>query len=84
MPGLSTFVNAVFGDKAIDAATRAPASDKTEYDFTLDYRFTGAWPTWLKPLWIRLRAVRVEEKTASFTGVTKDYRAIVNYEKVFK
>ena len=84
LPGLSAFVNAVFGDKAIDPVTRAPLSDKTEYDATLDYRFSGAWPAWLKPLWVRLRAVRVEEKTAGGTGVTNDYRVIVNYERIFK
>ena len=84
LPGLSAFVNAVFGDRALDPVTRAPLSDKTEYDATLDYRFSGAWPAWLKPLWVRLRAVRVEEKTAGGTGVTNDYRVIVNYERIFK
>ena len=84
LPGLSGFVNAVFGDKAIDAATRASLSDKTEYDATLDYRFTVGWPAWLKPLWVRLRAVRVEDRIAGSTSVTNDYRAIVNYEWIFK
>jgi hypothetical protein len=84
LPGLSLFVNAVFGGSAIDAATGAPVSDKTEYDGTIDYRFTDkGWPTWARPLWVRARAVRVEEKLAGATSVTNDYRIIVNYEWVF-
>jgi len=85
LPGLSVFVNAVFGSDAIDAATRSSFSDKTEYDGTVDYRFNGGgWPAWLKPLWIRARAPRVEEKFAGVTDGTKDYRIIMNYEWVFK
>jgi hypothetical protein len=85
VPGLSVNVNAVFGSGAINAANGAPASDKTEYDATLDYRFgTDQWPSWLKPLWLRLRFARVEESTSGNTGVTQDVRVIGNYEWVFK
>jgi hypothetical protein len=85
VPGLSLNVAAVFGGDAIIPATGAPASDKTEYDATLDYRFGAErWPGWLRPLWLRLRFARVEEQTPSSTGVTEDLRAIANYELVFK
>jgi outer membrane porin, OprD family len=85
VPGLSLNVAAVFGSDAIVSATGAPASDKTEYDATLDYRFgTDQWPGWLKPLWLRMRFARVEEETAGSTGVTNDFRIIANYEWVFK
>lgn len=85
VPGLALNVAAVFGRDAIDPATKAPVSDNTEYDVTLDYRFTSdRWPAWAKPFWIRARAVRVEEDLAGSTAVTNDYRIIVNYEWVFK
>jgi hypothetical protein len=85
LPGLSFFTNAVFGRNAIDPANGARLSDNNEYDFTLDYRFTaGHWPDYLRPLWIRTRAVRLEEKLNLNTSVTKDYRVIVNYAWVFR
>jgi len=81
IPGLAITAYAVFGDKAINSATGARVSDKTEYNGTLDYRFaTGDWPDWTKPIWVRLRATRIEEKLTS-TAVTNDYRVIVNYEQ---
>jgi hypothetical protein len=83
-PGLSGFVNFVFGDGAVNPATGAAASDKTEYDFTVDYRFTSGWPDWAKPLWLRARYARIDEKSAGTTGRTDDYRLILNYEWVFK
>lgn len=84
MPGLALNVNAVFGRDAINSATGAALSDNNEYDFTLDYRFTEkTWPEWLRPLWIRARYARIEEKLAD-TATTNDYRIIVNYEWVFK
>lgn len=84
-PGLALTVYAVYGGDAINAATGTAASDKTEYDFTLDYRFAAAdWADWLKPLWLRGRFARVEEKSAGGTGVTNDFRLIANYEVVFK
>ena len=85
LPGLSFFTNAVSGRNAIDPMTGARLSDNNEYDFTLDYRFVAShWPEHLRPLWIRARAVRLEEKLNGTTSVTKDYRIIVNYEWVFK
>jgi len=86
LPGFSVNVAAVFGHGAIVPATQAAASDNTEYDITFDYRFSGGdWPKWAKPLWIRLRHTRVEkEQPAGNTDVVSDYRAIVNYEWVFK
>jgi hypothetical protein len=85
LPGLSFNTNAVFGRNAIEPVTGLNISDINEYDFTLDYRFTGNnWPDALKPLWIRARHAYIEEKLAGVNDVTKDYRIIVNYEWVFK
>jgi hypothetical protein len=85
LPGLSFFTNAVSGRNAIDSLTGARLSDNNEYDLTLDYRFVAShWPEHLRPLWIRARAVRLEEKLNGNTSVTRDYRIIVNYEWVFK
>ena len=85
LPGLSLFANAVFGRDAIDPVSAVRRSDMTEYDFTLDYRFTAShWPEYLAPLWIRARAVRAEEQLNGFAAVTSDYRVILNYQWVFK
>jgi hypothetical protein len=85
LPGLSFFKNFVFGRHAINPTTGLPLSDNDEYDFTLDYRFTASyWPDYLKPLWIRARAVYLDERLNNNTNVTNDYRIIVNYEWVFK
>ena len=60
-------------------------STNTEYDFTLDYRFTANyWPDYLAPLWLRARAVLVDQRLGSFTSLTTDYRVILNYQWVFK
>lgn len=84
-PGLSVNGAIVYGYDAINATTGANLSKNTEYDGTLDYRFSAErWPEWARPFWIRARAVRVEEDLAGTTGVTNDYRVIVNYEWVFK
>jgi hypothetical protein len=72
----------VYGSDAIVAATGAPSTDKTEYDATLDYRFTAEkWPAWAKPLWLRFRYAFVDESTV---GNTHDLRVIANWEWVFK
>lgn len=85
VPGLSINVAAVFGRDSINSASGAGLSNTNEYDLTLDYRFaSGNWPQWLKSLWIRGRATRVEQTLGGNTDVTKDYRIIVNYEWNFK
>lgn len=82
VPGLSLTAYAVYGSDAIIAATGAPSTDKTEYDFTLDYRFGAErWPDWLRPLWLRFRYANVDETTV---GTTHDMRVIANWEWVFK
>lgn len=82
VPGLSLTAYAVFGSDAVVAATGAPSTDKTEYDATLDYRFSAErWPDWLRPLWLRLRYAYVDE---SSVGTTNDVRAIANWEWIFK
>jgi hypothetical protein len=82
LPGLSLTAYAVYGSDAVVAATGAPSTDKTEYDFTLDYRFGAErWPDWLRPLWLRFRYANVDEPSV---GTTHDVRVIANWEWVFK
>ncbi|MGE0659462.1 MAG: OprD family outer membrane porin [Reyranellaceae bacterium] len=85
LPGLSTTVLGAIGDNARDPVTRADLSDKSEFDFTVDYRFKAeCWPEVLRPLWLRARAAYVDEDLVGGpTRKTKDYRFIVNYEWVF-
>ena len=84
LAGLSFFTDIVFGRNAIEPISGFRLPDRNEYDFTLDYRFTASnWPDYLAPLWIRARAVFVDQKLGGFTGVTTDYRLILNYQWVF-
>ena len=63
LPGLSFFTDTVFGRNAIDPITGLRLPDRIEHDFTLDYRFTASnWPEYLAPLWLRARAVFVDQK----------------------
>ena len=81
-PGLELHAAAVFGRDAIDPAGGAPLPDTSEYDMTLDYRFTDSrWPSWARPLWLRARAAYVDQGAA---GDTTDYRLILNYPWVLK
>jgi hypothetical protein len=85
LTGFSVNAYVVHGTDAIDPASGAGTSDNTEYDLTLDYRFSAeSWPAWIRPLWLRARAVRVEEDFGDRTAVTKDYRVIANYLWTFK
>lgn len=77
LSGLVLNANIVFGRDAIDPGTGAALSNNTEYDMTLDYRFSAArWPAWARPLWLRVRAAHVDQGAA---GDIDDYRIIVNY-----
>lgn len=81
-PGLELHAVAVWGRDAIDPATGAPLPNTSEYDMTLDYRFTDSrWPTWARPLWLRARVAYVDQGSA---GDTTDYRLILNYPWVLK
>ena len=83
LPGLALTGSGLFGNSAINPATGAPVSDKTEYNLTADYRFvSGNWPDWLRPLRLRARATRVASELGGSTSITKDYRFILNYEQV--
>jgi hypothetical protein len=67
----------VHGWDAIDPDTRAALPNWTEYDLTLDYRFSAAhWPVWARPLWLRGRAAYVDMRT---DGRVQDFRLILNY-----
>lgn len=83
LPGLMLTGYGMFGHNAINPATGAAVSDKTEYNVTVDYRFkTGDWPEWIKPLWLRARATRINADLGGSTSITNEYRFIVNYEQV--
>jgi hypothetical protein len=86
LPGFALTTNVVFGNGAVNAATRQPLSTNNEYDFTLDYLFANSssgWPDWLQPLWLRGRAALVDQYlNGALTKVT-DYRVILNYEWKF-
>jgi len=85
LPGLSFFTDIVFGRNAIEPISGLSLPDRNEYDFTLDYRFNASnWPDYLAPLWVRARAVLVDQRLGSLASVTTDYRVILNYEWVFK
>jgi len=60
LPGLAVTTYGMFGNSAINPATGAAVSDKKEFSATVDYRFTSKdWPEWIRPLWLRARATRV-------------------------
>jgi hypothetical protein len=81
-PGLVVNGAVVFGRDAINAVSGAAQPNLTEYNLTLDYRFTAThWPQSLRPLWLRARAAYIAPSSG---GNTTDYRIIVNYPLVFK
>ncbi len=81
LPGLALNAAIVHGWDAIDASTGAALPNWTEYDLTLDYRFSSKhWPDWARPFWIRGRAAYVDMRD---DGHIQDYRIIVNYEWKF-
>jgi hypothetical protein len=78
LPGLALNAAIVYGYDAIDASSGAAQPNWTEYDLTLDYRFTDKrWPEWARPFWVRGRAAYVDMRS---DGNIEDYRIIVNYD----
>jgi len=81
VPGLVVNGAIVHGWDAVDTSTGAAQPNWTEYDLTLDYRFTAKrWPEWARPFWVRGRAAYVDQ---GVDGHIQDYRIIVNYEWTF-
>jgi len=81
LPGLQLNAAIVHGYDAINASSGVAQPNWTEYDLTLDYRFSDKrWPEWARPFWIRARAAYVDMRS---DGDIEDYRLIVNYEWVF-
>jgi hypothetical protein len=81
-PGMVLNGAVAFGRDQINPSTGAPLPDLTEYDLTLDYRFSAKrWPQWVQPLWIRARAAYLDQSAG---GHTTDYRIIVNYPWTLK
>lgn len=77
VPGMVLNASVVFGRDQVNSVTGADLPNLTEYDVTLDYRFSAkTWPQWVQPLWIRARAGILEQSPG---GTTTDYRIIVNY-----
>lgn len=84
-PGMLLNAAVTIGRDAIDPSTGAPQANQTEYDLTLDYRFSAArWPDWLRPLWLRGRAAIVEQSLSGTDSRITDYRIIVNYPWTLK
>ena len=82
VPGMVLNGAVVFGRDQINSSTGAPLPNLTEYDLTLDYRFTAtSWPEWVRPLWVRARAAYLDQ---SASGHTTDFRIIVNYPWTLK
>jgi hypothetical protein len=82
LPGMVLHAAIAFGRDQIGASTGAPLPNLTEYDMTLDYRFSAShWPEWVRPLWIRGRAAYLDQSAA---GHTTDFRIIVNYPWTLK
>jgi len=80
-PGLAVNGAIVYGWDAINASSGASKPSWTEYDLTLDYRFSAKeWPEWARPFWIRGRAAYLDMGS---DGNVNDYRVIVNYEWKF-
>jgi len=80
-PGFGVIANVVYGWDSIDPDTGAGEPNWTEYDLTLDYRFSAkTWPEWARPFWIRGRAAYVDQRS---DGNIQDYRIIVNYDWKF-
>ena len=76
--GLSSYLNIVHGWDAENPATGMSLSDRTEYDFTLDYKPPGGF---LEGLWVRARYNRIDTKGDN-TEVY-DFRLIINYTMPF-
>ena len=80
-PGFAVNANIVNGWDAINPGTGAAQPNWTEYDLTLDYRFSAkTWPAWAQPFWIRGRVADVDMRS---DGKIRDYRIIVNYDWKF-
>jgi len=81
VPGFALNAAVVYGWDAINPSSGAAQPNWTEYDLTLDYRFSDKrWPEWARPFWIRGRAAYVDMRS---DGDIQDYRIIVNYEWKF-
>lgn len=85
IPGLNLNGSVTVGDHAINSATGIGLSKDTEYDLTADYQFaTGDWPQWLKPVSLRGRVARFEQKTVKSLNITDEYQFIIKYTHTFK
>lgn len=84
-PGLALNASATHGHDAVDASSGAALSKNSEYNLTADYRFSAAsWPKWARPLWLRARLGRFEQKLGNATDVTTERHLILNYTATFK
>lgn len=84
-PGLNLIASATTGKDAINATTGAALSQNAEYNLTADYRFSATtWPSWMRPLWLRARLARFEQKLGNTVDVTTEHHLILNYTITFK
>jgi hypothetical protein len=77
--GLSSNFNFAWGWDAINPSTRADAPNQAEYDFTVDYRPPWKTPAFLQGMWLRVRAVLLDQEDASQLGW--QVRIILNWER---
>ncbi len=83
--GLSLNLSTTVGDRAINAANGAALSTNREHDINVDYRFTASHcPAWARPLWLRARAARFEQRLAGVRDLTDEYHLILNYTLAFR
>ncbi len=78
-PGLSGNFNFVWGLDAIVPSTGIKAPNEAEYDFTADYRPPWLVPSFLKGLWLRVRAAILDQQNAKTLGW--QIRVILNWER---
>lgn len=74
LDGISTAINYAKGNGAVNPATGAEVTDRSEFNITLDYRLNDGF---LRGLWLRLRWGRLDQKLADDLD---EVRVIVNYD----
>lgn len=85
VPGLAMNGSATFGRNAVNEATGTALADNAEYDFTVDYRFSDpGWPQWMRPLWLRARTARLEQRLGATATAISEHHLILNYTATLK
>lgn len=81
VPGLALNGSATRGHGAISATTGAALPDNSEYDLSVDYRFSATtWPQWAQPLWLRARTALLQQNLQGNNTATREHHLILNYK----